>query len=67
MELTLIFIGVSLGLFAFCSLAYEFWALAKGKPTISQGVWYLYKKYPPFGFLVGLLIGLLLAHFFWNM
>ena len=67
MNTTLLFIGSTLGLLIFSWLVFEFWTIAKGKPTISQGVWYLYKQYPPLGFLTGLFIGLLLGHFFWSM
>jgi hypothetical protein len=46
-------------------LAYEWWAVANHRPTITQTIRSAYEFYPPTGFLVGLVAGALLAHFFW--
>ncbi len=44
--------------------AYEGWQVLHGAPTISEQVWAFNKRWPPFGFLVGLGVGLLLGHLF---
>ena len=50
---------------AFVILAgYEVWQVQHHRPTISEQVWAFNKRWPPFGFLVGLGIGLLLGHLF---
>ena len=46
-------------------LAYEFYAIATGKETLSARIWRMEKWWPFFGTLVGLIIGGLLVHFFW--
>ena len=46
-------------------LAYEFWALLTGRKLITTHVREIYRAYPPMGMLVGLIVGLLLGHFFW--
>lgn len=49
----------------FFYLAYEFWALLTGRKPITTQVRETYRAYPPMGMLVGLIVGLLLGHFFW--
>lgn len=46
-------------------LAYEFFALFTGRPLVTTIIREAYAAYPPLGFLVGLISGLLLGHFFW--
>jgi hypothetical protein len=36
-----------------------------GRLPISAEIQNLFLRYPPFGFLVGLVLGLLLGHWFW--
>lgn len=51
-----------------CALFYlvlEFVLLYRGKPLLTTRIRRAYSDYPPMGFLVGLLAGLLGAHFFW--
>jgi len=40
-------------------------ALKNGEPTLSQTVWHVSKGWPPFGWLTGVVVGFLGAHFFW--
>lgn len=47
-------------------LVYEFFALVTGRKLVTTMVREAYAFYPPLGFIVGLLSGLLLAHFFWQ-
>lgn len=42
----------------------EFWLLWRRGDTISGTVFNWYRRYPPLGFLAGLLFGILLAHLF---
>lgn len=44
--------------------AYEVWQAGHGQPTISEQVWAFNKAWPPFRFLVGLGLGVLLGHLF---
>ena len=46
-------------------LAYEWYALTYGKPTLSRMVWRGSKAWPLLPFLVGLVIGGLAVHFWW--
>lgn len=43
----------------------ELFYILTGQPTISAQVAGFFASYPPFGVLVALVTGLLLAHFFW--
>jgi len=45
--------------------AFEGYALATNKTTLSRFVWDLSKSWPPFPWVVGVLVGFLAAHFFW--
>lgn len=45
--------------------AIEIRYIMRGEPTISQHVREAYLSYPAWGFLAGLVLGLLLGHFFW--
>ena len=40
-------------------------ALAKGRTTLSRTVWEITKDWPPFPWVVGIIVGFLGAHFFW--
>ena len=51
------------GIVILCGI--ETWYIASNQKTISERVRDLFRLYPPFGFLVGLVSGLLLGHFFW--
>jgi hypothetical protein len=46
-------------------LALELYFVYRGQPTISERVRLLYGRFPALGLLAGLVIGLLLGHFFW--
>jgi hypothetical protein len=46
--------------------ALEFVYVLNGKPSISDQVVTLFRQWPPFGMLVGLVVGLLLGHWFWR-
>lgn len=46
-------------------LAYEWFAIATGRMTLSRWMRNTQAKWPFFGPLVGFLVGVLLAHFFW--
>lgn len=46
--------------------AFEFYLIWQGKPTISSMIRKWFSHYPPLGMLVGLIVGLLLGHFFWQ-
>ncbi len=46
--------------------AAEGYALIKGKTTLSRWVWNLSKAWPPFGWLAGLITGVLACHFWWT-
>ena len=47
-------------------LAYEAYALFTGSKLVTTYIRELVKAYPPAGFLIGLVIGLLSGHFFWT-
>lgn len=44
----------------------EFYRVLRGKASISGQVWALNKNWPPLGWLSGLLMGALGAHFFFS-
>lgn len=46
-------------------LVYEFWALKTDHRTLSRAMRNAFDAWPFFGVLVGLIAGILLAHFFW--
>jgi hypothetical protein len=46
--------------------ALEFWRVLRGKPSISEQVWDLYARWPALGMLSGLVVGILLGHFFFR-
>jgi len=46
--------------------ALEFWYVLRGKPSISGRVWSLNQRWPALGMLAGLIVGLLMAHFFFG-
>ena len=54
----LIFLAVSFG-------AFEAWAIVTNRWTLSRFTWEITKSWPPFGWLCGLIVGFLAAHFFW--
>lgn len=45
-------------------VAVELYLVLKQRPTISEEIVRLYRRWPPLGFLVGLVSGLLLGHWF---
>jgi hypothetical protein len=45
--------------------AAEFYAIWSGKKTLSRYVWTLSQAWPPFPWLVGVVVGFLACHFFW--
>ncbi len=47
-------------------LALEAFLLATGQATVSRRGRDLFYTYPPIGMLAGLVVGLLLGHFFWQ-
>ncbi len=47
-------------------LALEAFFLFTGQATISGRIRDLFSTYPPLGMLAGLIVGLLLGHFFWQ-
>ena len=49
-------------------IGYESYALANAYPgdTISEYFWYVSGKYPILPFFLGLIIGILAGHFFWQ-
>jgi hypothetical protein len=49
---------------SFC--AFEGYALAKNKTTLSAFVWKISKAFPPFGWIAGVLTGFLACHFWWG-
>ena len=56
-------------LFALTTIAWfalEFWRVLRGQQSISGQVWQLHKDWPPLGWLAGLLVGTLGAHFFFG-
>ena len=44
---------------------FEGHALRTGRSTLSRFVWNLNKGFPPLGWMVGIVVGFLGAHFFW--
>lgn len=44
----------------------ETYALMHGKTTLSRYVWNLSKAFPPFPWIVGVLVGFLACHFWWG-
>jgi hypothetical protein len=46
--------------------ALEFFYAFNGAPTISTQIITLFKQWPTFGMLFGLVVGLLLGHWFWH-
>jgi hypothetical protein len=46
-------------------LGYEFYALCRGKTTLSRMMWQANAEWPFLSTLVGFIIGGLLVHFFW--
>ena len=44
----------------------EFFYVLNGQPSISDQVVTLFKQWPTFGMLFGLVVGLLLGHWFWR-
>jgi len=44
----------------------EIFYVQTGKPTISTQIVRLYRQWPTFGMLWGLVVGLLLGHWFWR-
>lgn len=57
---------LALGIIAvFLFAVIEGYYIHTGRATISQHIRDAYLRYPPFALLVGLVVGLLLGHFFW--
>lgn len=46
--------------------ALEFFYVLNGQPSISEQVWILYAQWPALGMFSGLVVGLLLGHFFFG-
>jgi hypothetical protein len=46
--------------------AYEAWALVFGGETLSRASWEMGEAWGPFPFVVGLVVGMLVAHFWWR-
>lgn len=69
MNTTIIFILISLGLFLFSWVAFDFWVIAnKGKKeSISAHIIRLSHDFPMIPFLTGLLFGFVCGHLFWKM
>lgn len=61
-----IYWSLVLVLFIVAILAGEVFALAKNKMTFSRYVWNASKAWPPLPLIVGLVLGFLLAHFWWG-
>lgn len=53
------------GLFVASFAAIESYALRTGRLTLSRGVWLISKAWPPFGWVCGVIVGSLAAHFWW--
>jgi len=47
-------------------LGYEWWALATHHESLSRAVWTLTTAWPPLIFLIGLVVGGLVVHFWWR-
>jgi hypothetical protein len=45
---------------------FEAYALATNRTTLSRFVWTVSKKWPPFGWVAGLITGFLACHFWWG-
>jgi hypothetical protein len=54
------------GLIPLSFAAFEGYALLTNKTTLSRYVWNLSKAWPPFPWLVGVLVGFLACHFWWG-
>jgi H+/Cl- antiporter ClcA len=46
--------------------AFEGYALATGRKTLSRWTWDLSKAWPPYPCFVGLIVGFLACHFWWG-
>jgi hypothetical protein len=46
--------------------AFEAYALATRRTTLSRYVWNISKSFPPFGWIAGVLTGFLACHFWWG-
>jgi hypothetical protein len=46
--------------------AAEGYALWTNKPTLSRYIWTLSKAFPPFPWMVGVVVGFLACHFWWG-
>lgn len=44
----------------------EFYLIYRNKPTISAEFTSLYRRWPMFAVLMGLVVGLLMGHWFWT-
>lgn len=44
----------------------EFWRVLRGDKSISEQVWDLYARWPALGMFSGLVVGILLGHFFFR-
>lgn len=44
----------------------EFWRVGRGDKSISEQIWDLYRRWPTLGMLAGLVVGLLMGHFFFE-
>jgi len=44
---------------------FEGYAIKTGRMTLSRFVWNVTKGFPPFGWVCGVIVGFLAAHFFW--
>jgi hypothetical protein len=45
--------------------AFEGYALKTGRTTLSRYVWTISEQWPPFGWVCGVIVGGLAAHFWW--
>ena len=54
----LIFLAASFG-------GFEWYAIKHNKQTLSRTVWNFTAAWPPLGWVAGILVGFLGAHFFW--
>ena len=41
-------------------------AIRRNRPTLSLTVWWISQRWPPFPFVVGLVVGGLAVHFWWH-
>lgn len=44
----------------------EGYALYTGRSTLSRWVWNVNKDFPPFGWIMGVIVGFLACHFWWG-